>query len=97
MKISHTFTAPLWQHSAPGGWYFVSLPNDLSQEIRSQAKLFEEGWGRLKAVAKIGNSKWSTAIWFDSKRGTYLLPIKTEIRKKENLIVTSSVTVLLTW
>ena len=45
----------------------------------------EEGWGRLKATAKIGNSQWETAIWFDTKRKTYLLPLKADIRKKENI------------
>ena len=37
----------------------------------------------MKAVAKIGNSNWQTAIWYDSKKSTYILPIKAEIRKKE--------------
>ncbi|MEY5134200.1 MAG: hypothetical protein RLZZ198_2204 [Bacteroidota bacterium] len=97
MKISHTFTAPLWQHSAQGGWYFVALPTDLSQEIRSQAKPLEEGWGRLKISAAVDGVAWNTSIWFDTKCGTYLLPIKAEIRKMKNLIVPSSVTVLLTW
>jgi len=85
MKISHTFTAPLWQHPAQRGWYFVALPTDLSQEMRSQAKPFEEGWGRLNTSAKIGNSEWNTAIWFDTKHHTYLLSIKAEIRRKEKI------------
>jgi len=45
----------------------------------------EEGWGRLKATARIGNCEWKTAIWFDTKMNTYLLPLKAEIRKKEML------------
>ena len=39
----------------------------------------------MKAIAKIGNSQWETAIWFDTKHKTYLLPLKAEIRKKEYL------------
>ncbi|MDD4087237.1 MAG: DUF1905 domain-containing protein, partial [Bacteroidales bacterium] len=42
----------------------------------------EEGWGRLKATAEIGKSVWKTAIWFDTKHQTYILPLKAEIRKK---------------
>ena len=57
----------------------------MSIEIRDNLKDEEEGWGRLKSVAEIGNTKWDTAIWFDTKRKTYLLPIKAEIRKKEKL------------
>jgi hypothetical protein len=45
------------------GWHFVSLPIEISTEIRENLKWQEEGWGRLKATAKIGNSEWETAIW----------------------------------
>jgi len=82
-KIKYTFTSPPWQHSSPGGWHFISLPKKLAKEIRSTLKSEEEGWGRLRAMAKIGNSEWKTAIWFDTKMGTYLLPLKAAIRKKE--------------
>lgn len=84
-KIKFEFTAKVWQHSSPSGWHFVSLPTKASNEIRKNLKWQEEGWGRLKATAKIGNSEWKTAIWFDTNHDTYLLPIKAEIRKKENI------------
>lgn len=84
-KIKYAFSEKSWQHASPGGWYFVSLPKEMSDEIRGLFKSEEEGWGRLKATAKIGNTEWKTAIWFDSKNETYLLPLKAEIRKKENI------------
>lgn len=84
-KIKYAFTAKLWQHSPPGGWHFVSLPAELASEIRENLKWQEEGWGRLKAMAEIGSSRWETAIWFDTKQKTYLLPLKAEIRRKEKL------------
>lgn len=84
-KIKYQFSTKIWQHSAPGGWYFVSLPVELCNEIREKLKCQEEGWGRLKAIAKIGNSEWNTAIWFDTKHITYLIPIKAEIRRKEKI------------
>ncbi|WP_281228808.1 DUF1905 domain-containing protein [Flavobacterium aquiphilum] len=84
-KIKYEFSAKTWQHQGPNGWYFVSLPIAMAKEIRENLKWQEEGWGRLKAVAKIGNSKWETAIWFDTKLNTYLLPLKAEIRKKEKI------------
>jgi len=31
------------------------------------------------------DSNWNTAIWFDTKHHTYLLPIKSEIRKNEKI------------
>jgi hypothetical protein len=66
---------------------FVSLPKEVSIEIRNNFKCLEEGWGRMKVTAKVGNSEWQTAIWFDTKQDTYLLPLKATIRKKENIVL----------
>ena len=84
-QIQYQFNASLWQHSGSGGWHFVSLPEETATEIRTLLRSAEEGWGRLKATAKIGSTEWKTAIWFDTKRSTYLLPIKATIRNKETL------------
>lgn len=83
--IIYDFSASVWQHASPGGWFFVSLPAEMAEEIRTNLKWQEEGWGRLKAGAQIGNSHWETAIWYDKKQGTYLLPLKAEVRCKEDL------------
>jgi hypothetical protein len=66
-KIKYEFYAKVWQYTSPGGWHFASLPADIAKEIRENLKWQEQGWGRLKAKAKIGNSEWETAIWFDTK------------------------------
>lgn len=83
--IKYDFSAKIWQYDGPNGWYFVSLPQDVSKEIRENLKWQEEGWGRLKASAKIGDLEWKTAIWFDTKQSTYLLPLKAAIRMKFKL------------
>ncbi len=93
--VQYQFKAKPWQHQGPGGWYFVSLPTKLSQEIRMVFKMDEEGWGRLKVIAKIGSTEWKTAIWFDSKHNTYLLPLKADIRKKEQLVLNKTIETIL--
>ncbi len=84
-KIEFSFSGKLWKYEGQGGWYFISLPNDVSKEIRESLKWQEEGWGRMRATASIENIEWDTAIWFDKKANTYLLPVKSEIRKKAKL------------
>lgn len=81
-KIGYEYMAKMWKHNSPGGWYFVSLPKNISKEIRDALKWQEEGWGRMKANVQVQGLKWETAIWFDTKMDTYILPIKAEIRKK---------------
>ncbi len=84
-KIKYECSAEIWKHSAQGGWYFVTLPKEYSEEIRANLQWQEEGWGRMKATAQIGEQKWQTTIWYDTKHQSYILPIKSEIRKKEKL------------
>ncbi|MDR1181598.1 MAG: DUF1905 domain-containing protein [Bacteroidales bacterium] len=51
--IKYEFSATPWQQC----WYFVSPPEEMSNEIRENLKFQEEGWGRMKAIAKIGDSQ----------------------------------------
>jgi hypothetical protein len=89
----YTFKSELWKHSGPSGWCFVTLPSELSAKIRKNYSDSEEGWGRLKTAAKVGKTIWVTAIWFDTKHNSYLLPVKTEIRKKEKLAIGEAISI----
>jgi len=96
--IKYEFTAKVWNYSSTagiGGWYIACLPKEMSKEIRESLKFLEEGWGRLKMTAKIGNTQWETAIWFDTKLDTYLLPLKAEIRKKEKIETEKEVEIMI--
>lgn len=43
----------------------------------------------------IGKTEWKTAIWFDSKMNTYLLPLKADTRKKEHMTIGKQVEIVL--
>lgn len=94
-KIKYEYQTEMWKHNASGGWHFTALPQNLSKEIRENLKWQEEGWGRMKASAQIGELMWETAIWFDTKMGTYILPIKAGIRKKGNLKINETIEMIL--
>ena len=49
----------------------------------------------MKVTAKLGSSEWQTAIWFDMKQDTYLLPLKAKIRKQENVVIGEDVQVII--
>lgn len=93
VKITYGFTGKIWKHKASGGWFFVSLPRDISKEIREHLKWQEEGWGRMKASAKVNGIEWESAIWFDKKLNTYSLPLKVDIRRKASLNLDEKITV----
>ncbi len=84
-KVRVAFSGRTWRHPAQGGWCFVAMPVEVSAEIRAHTGWAEEGWGRLKATVRVGQSTWGTSVWFDTQRKTYLVPIKAEIRRKEGI------------
>jgi len=96
--IEYEFIAKAYRYSTSAdgvGWTIVSLPKEISIEIRENFKQLEESWGRMKVIAKAGKSEWKTAIWFDTKQDTYLLPIKAEIRKIENILLDKDIEIVI--
>lgn len=92
--IKFEFQAKVYQYPSSveaGNWTIVSLPKELSAEIRDNFKWLEQGWGRMKVTARIGRTQWQTAIWFDTKLDTHLLPLKAQIREKENIVLDQNV------
>lgn len=87
IETCFSFRARLWKYEGPAGWCFVTISKSVANRIRATHNSSEEGWGRLKTTATIGKSTWKTSIWFDTKAGSYLLPVKTFIRKKEGLVI----------
>jgi Domain of unknown function (DUF1905) len=89
--VEKTFTSKLWMYNGKGTWHFVTLPKDFADEIRffnPDAK----GFTPIKVKATIGNTSWKTAIFPDSKSGSFVLVVKADIRKIEKLAVGDTVT-----
>ena len=98
VDINFTFTGKCWEWQGKGSWHFITLPQDKSEEI----KFFSDnhfgkrrGWGSVRVTASIGSTEWQTSIFPDSKTGTYLLPIKSDVRKKQKIIADDDVQVSL--
>ena len=94
-KLKYEFSSSMWKYAGKGGWHFISLPEEMASEIRAAIRSEEEGWGRLKATVQIGSSRWDTAIWYDTKQKTYLLPVKAEVRNRESLVADAMIRVML--
>lgn len=84
-KTPFSFSATIWKHGLQGGWHFATMPAKIALNIRENLGMLEEGWGRLQCTAEINNTLWTTAIWFDNKYQSYLLPIKASVRKELNI------------
>lgn len=47
------FVAPLWEWSAQGGWYFVTLPTDAADEI-AEIPRAAGGFGSVRVRVTVG-------------------------------------------
>lgn len=79
--IRYDVKAEIWAYAGPGGWHFLTLPVDVSEGIRNVAGR-RRPWGSLRVTAIIGEACWQTSLFPDSKAGTFLLPVKAEVRRK---------------
>jgi hypothetical protein len=84
--MRYVFDAELWQWQArTDGWTFVSLPPGIFDEIRELAGVQPRGFGSVKVTARIGDTRWATSIFPDTKSGTFVLPIKKAVKVAEGI------------
>lgn len=81
---SYRFSAPLWQYPGEGSWYFVAVPEEISDDIADLTEGRRKGFGSVRVSVTVGGSSWRTSL-FPSKSGSYLLPVKKPVRVAEGL------------
>jgi hypothetical protein len=84
-NLTLNFSGELWEYKGKGTWYFITLPVEDANQIKFFSAGKHRGWGSIRVSVKMGKTEWQTSIFPDSKANSYLLPIKAEIRKKENI------------
>ena len=84
-KPKYKIQSKVWLYPGITGWHFVSLPKKQSKEIKGLFGGMAGGWGSLPVIVAIRKTSWKTSIFPDKKSDTYLLPLKAEVRKKENI------------
>ncbi len=84
--VEHVFRAELWEHSPgdPGSWHFVTLPVELSEDIRFEAGP-SGGFGSVRVEARTGGTTWRTSLFPEARTGAFLLPVKRSVRDAEGL------------
>lgn len=85
IKLEYSMRAKVWLYPGAGGWHFVTLPAKDSAAIKRAFGVAQRGWGSLPVIATVGKTSWKTSIFPDKKIGAYVLPLKADVRKKENI------------
>lgn len=84
----------IWKGEAAGRWYFITVPEEQSDEIRAHAFGNPRGFGSVKVEARIDEVVWRTSV-FPLNSGGYLLPVKASVRRDANIAAGDEVTVIL--
>lgn len=95
MVDAFTFSSTVWLWQGDSAWHFVSLPEDIADEILDLMEGRLRGFGSVRVDVTSKRTTWRTSIFPDSKNGTYILPLKKQVRRELGLAEGSRVTLTL--
>ena len=78
-------TEPVVLYPGFSGWHFVGVTKKFGKEIKENFGKNCRGFGSLRVMVTVGKTSWQTSIFPDKASGTYVLPIKAFVRKRENI------------
>lgn len=88
-------TAPLWLWSGgTASWHFITIPEELCDEIRAESFARRAGFGSVRVDATIADVTWRTSV-FPQKSGGYILPVKADVRRRTAIVAGDEVEVTL--
>lgn len=77
------FAGKIWFWRGPAPWYFVTIPEEQSDNIKAISNFVTYGWGVIPVHVRIGKTEFTTSLF--PKDDRYLVPIKASVRKAEHL------------
>ena len=80
----HRFEAEAWEWGGEATWVFVTLPAALADEIEASTE-HTAGFGSVPVRVVIGDTRWSTSLFPDKARASYVLPLKQAVRRAESI------------
>ena len=88
------FTAEVFEWRGPAPFYFLAVPTEGSDRLRTLAPSLTYGWGMVPVTASIRGVEWGTSLW--PKDGGYVLPLKAKSRTAAGIRLGDEVTATLT-
>lgn len=76
------FESTLWRWRDDGAWHFLSLPEDVTDQIDERTP-HKAGFGSVKVEVTVGSSTWRTSVFPSKELATFILPVKKAVRQAE--------------
>ena len=89
-----TVTGPLkiWTNDE-GSAHFMSVPAEISGEIKAHALMVRRGFGSVKVEVTLDDVTWTTSVFPSKSSGGYFLPVKIDVVRKTGIAPGDEVTV----
>jgi len=87
-------TGPLkiWTNDE-GSVHFMSVPAEISDEIRAHALMVRRGFGSVRVEVTLNEVIWRTSVFPSKSTGGYFIPVKIDVCRKVGLVAGDEVTV----
>jgi hypothetical protein len=81
-----TLTGPLkiWTNDE-GSAHFMSVPPELSGEIKAHGLMIRRGFGSVKVEVTLNDVIWRTSVFPSKSTGGYFLPVKIDVIRKTGI------------
>ena len=96
MDMQYEFTTKTWvSHGDKSSWFFVTLPQENADHIKffTEDTTTRRGFGSVRVVARVGHTEWKTSIFPSKEDNSYILPLKAQVRKAEDISQGQDITV----
>ena len=92
-------TGEVWRWLPANGqgasWHFLTIEGAVAAEIRYAALGRTGGFGSVKVTVTIGDTTWRTSLFPHKESGGFVLPVKTDVRKREGIAAGRTVLALI--
>ncbi len=88
--MRYEFEAEIWVSGGEGAWHFLTLPRQVGEGLKT-LRGPAHNFGSMRVSACIGGTVWKTSLFPDRRLGTFLLPIKADVRRRQGLGVGDAV------
>ena len=83
-SMDYTFTAELWQYHGESPWGFITLPAELSQDIRAKHGPSATSVGSINVLVTVGATHWATSLYPAHSDRRYVPPSRSRSEQQSN-------------
>jgi hypothetical protein len=78
-------TSKVVPYPGMAAWYFAYLDKKQAEVIKKKHQPKKRGFGSIRVKVTLGKTTWDTSIFPDRHSGSFVLPLKSAVRRAEGV------------